>query len=111
MTETKHCKHEKFVAPYDDPVRDAGHVQCANTDCGLLMPVFADGPLGGDGPCTDCGGPNIVWHTENVLWNAVCRQEPYVEPTLCVHCFVIRAEKMFQVTGWLLLPGFSWIRR
>ena len=67
--------------------------------------------LRGDGPCADCGTrDNIVWFTENVLWNDVVRSEPdYVEPILCLPCFVIRADRRgLIVTGWRVLPEWSW---
>jgi hypothetical protein len=66
--------------------------------------------LRGDGPCTDCGtADNIVWFTESVFWNAVCRQGDYVEPMLCIPCFVVRAHDAgYAPTGWRLLPDFHW---
>lgn len=67
--------------------------------------------LGGDGPCTDCGGDNIVWFTDSVFWNEVCRRDPnQPEPVLCVHCFVRRTERLgIRPTGWRLLPEFPWV--
>jgi hypothetical protein len=60
--------------------------------------------LRGDGPCTDCGTlDNVVWFTESVFWNAVCRQGDYVEPMLCIPCFVKRVDKIgYYVNGWRL---------
>lgn len=73
---------------------------------------FSDLPIGlrGDGPCTDCSTwNNIVWFTDNVFWNAVCRQGNYDEPILCIPCFVKRARKFgYLPTGWRLLPEWEW---
>lgn len=71
--------------------------------------------LRGDGPCSDCGTiDNIVWFTESVFWNAVCRETPEFadrEEVLCIPCFVVRADKAgFQPTGWRLLPEWPWAR-
>lgn len=68
-------------------------------------------PFGGDAPCTDCGtNDNIVWFTESVFWNAVCRSDPdYIEPILCIPCFVRRAQlKGYRPTGWRLLAEWHW---
>lgn len=66
--------------------------------------------LNGDGPCVDCGGPNIVWFTDNVLWNEVCRRNPdQPDVILCIPCFVARAEVGgLRPTGWRLLAEFPW---
>lgn len=66
--------------------------------------------LRGDGPCTDCGTlDNIVWFTDNVFWNDICRRGDYIEPTLCIPCFVKRVDTMhYRPTGWRLLPEWSW---
>lgn len=76
------------------------------------MPTLPD-EMRGDGPCSDCGtADNIVWFTESVFWNAICRSTPdYIEPTLCIPCFVARAEGMgYRPTGWRLLPEWPWFR-
>lgn len=67
----------------------------------------------GDGPCADCGTlDNIVWFTESPLWNQVCRPEGYThDPILCVTCFVARAEKVIETTGWALVPENAWYAR
>jgi hypothetical protein len=74
-----------------------------------LTPKLPD-QLRGDGPCTDCGTlDNIIWFTDSVIWNEVCRQGNYVEPTLCVPCFVLRTDAAgFHVTGWRVVPDFHW---
>lgn len=66
--------------------------------------------LRGDGPCTDCGTTdNIIWFTEDVLWNEVIRQGDYVEPILCIRCFVKRVDGAgLAPTGWRLLPDWHW---
>lgn len=70
--------------------------------------------LRGDGPCVDCGTlDNIVWFTENVVWNAVTGEEVYAEDKrtaiLCIPCFVIRADaKGLRPTGWRLLVEWPW---
>jgi hypothetical protein len=59
--------------------------------------------LHGDGPCADCGGMNIVWFTDNVLWNQVVRQRG-PECILCIHCFVARADRAgLDPVAWRLL--------
>jgi hypothetical protein len=71
--------------------------------------------MSGDGPCTVCGTTeNVVWFTDNVFWNAVCRTEVHgvqpLEPTLCIPCFIALAEERgYRPTGWRLLP--EWPRR
>lgn len=71
---------------------------------------MTDPELRGDGPCTDCGtAENIVWFTEDVLWNEVVRKGDYVEPTLCILCFVTRVDDAgLYPTGWRLLPDWHW---
>ena len=65
----------------------------------------------GDGPCNDCGGSNIVWFTESVLWNAVVRAHGN-ECVLCIPCFVARTESVGLLpTGWRLLPDWPWRKR
>lgn len=57
----------------------------------------------GDLPCADCGTEdNIVWFTDNLIWNHVIGRE--TSPILCINCFVIRAEKKIKCTGWKLIP-------
>lgn len=78
--------------------------------------ILAGGPrlpveLRGDGPCDDCGtADNIVWFTENVLWNAVMRYEGAPpEGFCCPTCFVRRVHECgFAPTGWRLLPDWHW---
>lgn len=66
--------------------------------------------LRGDGPCTDCGTKNnVIWFTDSVFWNEICRQGEYTEPTLCIPCFVVRADRAgFYPTGWRLIPDWHW---
>jgi len=66
--------------------------------------------LRGDGPCSDCGTEdNVVWFTESVFWNAVCRRDPdYVEPILCIPCFVKRADEAGFQCHYRLLPEWPW---
>lgn len=69
--------------------------------------------LRGDGPCQDCGGPNIIWFAPNVFWNAVMSPPGEVhhgDPggIVCVHCFVKRAEAKFAPTGWQLTAEWPW---
>ncbi len=65
--------------------------------------------LDGDNPCDDCGTQdNIIWFTDNTLWNRVCRADgrDYI---LCILCFVKRAEaRGCHPVSWQLLPNFSW---
>lgn len=49
----------------------------------------------GDGPCQDCGAPNIRWFADSGLWNRVvggpdARDDP--GGIFCIHCFVKRAD-------------------
>jgi hypothetical protein len=70
--------------------------------------------LRGDGPCADCGTfDNIVWFTDNVVWNHVTRESIVAEEKpgsiLCVPCFVKRADAVgLRPTGWRLLPEWPW---
>ena len=67
--------------------------------------------LRGDGPCANCGTrDNIVWFTDNVLWNDVVLNDPEaMDKILCIPCFVKLAdEKGFHITGWLLTPEWHW---
>lgn len=65
--------------------------------------------LRGDGPCDDCGTrDNIVWFTENPLWNEVCPRGGLV----CIPCFVQRVDQAgLMPTGWRLLPDWHWTTR
>lgn len=64
----------------------------------------------GDGPCMDCGGDNIVWFTDNVIWNHVMEPGSLDDPggLLCVPCFVRRAERVLAPTAWKLTPEWPW---
>ena len=63
--------------------------------------------MNGDIPCVDCGtDKNIVWFTDNVLWNDICRDEVSDVGILCVNCFVIRAEKKYDIRSWRLIPNY-----
>lgn len=67
----------------------------------------------GDGPCGDCGTENnIIWFTDNVVWNAVMRPDGEPEggdPFLCVTCFVRRTDEAgYRPTGWHLIPDWHW---
>ena len=69
--------------------------------------------LRGDGPCSDCGtNDNIVWFTDDVFWNEVCRGESdYDDPILCIPCFVTRVDaKGYEPMSWRLLPEWGWRR-
>lgn len=70
--------------------------------------------LRGDGPCDKCGTvENIVWFTENVLWNRVTREglthEERSASILCIYCFVTMADAVgLRPTGWRLLAEWPW---
>lgn len=66
--------------------------------------------LNGDNPCDDCGTPdNIIWFTDNTLWNAVCTED---NPKLCIRCFVKRFEQIgYSTVSWRVLPAWDWTRR
>jgi|GEM_PF-3928527 len=70
--------------------------------------------LRGDGPCCDCGTlDNIVWFTDNVLWNAVTGEQIVAEQPragiLCIPCFVKRADAAgLRPTGWRLFAEWPW---
>lgn len=72
--------------------------------------------LRGDGPCADCGTlENIVWHTDNVLWNAVTGEHVVHEQKpagiLCVACFITRFDRAgYKTSGWRLIPEWGWER-
>lgn len=97
--------------PYDQP-----NVGCPNPDCfrneDKAVNHSPDAPehLRGDGPCGDCGGHNAVWFTDNIIWNAVMRDDQKFgsqrpEPLMCFHCFVKRAEDAgMRPTGWRIMP-------
>jgi len=65
----------------------------------------------GDHPCKDCGtDKNIVWFTDDVLWNEVmteARGGGTIGAILCVRCFVIRAEKKLHIKSWRLIPNYT----
>lgn len=55
--------------------------------------------------CERCRGRNIVWFTENKLWNAVVAFEYRI---LCPMCFVELAEmKSWDSAAWRLMPEVS----
>ncbi len=49
--------------------------------------------------CQDCGGPNIVWFTDNATWNKVVGNDDGI---FCPVCFVKRAESKGIVYAWKL---------
>lgn len=72
--------------------------------------MLSDG-LRGDGPCGDCGTlENIIWYTDDVLWNEVVRQPNEGRcGVLCIPCFVVRVGASGLVpTGWRLSPEWHW---
>ncbi len=61
--------------------------------------------LQGDGPCHDCGGPNIVWFTDSDLWNLVMGGPNATDDPggiLCVPCFAVRAGRAGVAMSWKL---------
>lgn len=75
------------------------------------MSDAVESTLDGDVPCDDCGtGENLVWFTDDVVWNYVCRPVGYSsDPILCLPCFVKRAELAgLRPTGWHVLPQWPW---
>ena len=65
--------------------------------------------LCGDGPCSDCGTvDNPRWFTDSVFWNEVVRQGDYIEPILCINCFVKRVDAAGFDCNWRLLPEWHW---
>lgn len=74
--------------------------------------------LRGDGPCGDCGTvDNLVWFTDNVLWNQVMSHPAPPPPgdpggIVCIVCFVIRAHAAgLDPVAWRLLPDWPWRTR
>ncbi len=60
----------------------------------------------GDNPCQDCKSEkNIVWFTDNVLWNIIMGKDRM--KIYCIFCFTARAEMKYKITGWRLLPEFK----
>lgn len=57
--------------------------------------------------CDDCGGPNMVWWTENDVWNNVIRPngEIIADPMLCPRCFIIRAKRFGYYGPWCVTHG------
>lgn len=68
--------------------------------------------LHGDGPCQDCGGANIIWFADNVLWNRVMGgPDAHDDPggIVCVTCFVRRVDDAgLAPRGWRLVPDWHW---
>lgn len=70
--------------------------------------------LQGDAPCNECGTTdNIVWFTDNTLWNNAVRGPDYalamarwgVDPILCLTCFIgVVEEQGYRPAGWRVLP-------
>lgn len=52
--------------------------------------------------CERCGRNNIVWFTDNELWNNIAGQKGF--HVLCPICFVSIAERYIEVTAWKLVP-------
>lgn len=69
----------------------------------------------GDGPCQDCGGENVCWFTDNVLWNTVMGgPDQHDDPggIVCVTCFVVRAHAAgLNPPAWRLLAEWPWQQR
>ncbi len=65
----------------------------------------SDGALRGDVPCDDCGtGENLIWFTDNVLWNEICPNDG----VLCILCFARRVEAAgYRPLAWRLLPHWE----
>lgn len=51
--------------------------------------------------CDACGGPNIVWHAPNELWNRAMPNDGIV----CPLCFVVAARKSGIDLVWCLAPA------
>lgn len=69
--------------------------------------------LRGDGPCHDCETrDNIVWFTENVVWNAVMGGPGTLDDPggiVCINCFIKRADAAgLRPTGWFLMAEWPW---
>lgn len=61
----------------------------------------------GDGPCEDCGGPNIRWSAPFELWDSVMDCQPGVSTggIKCPQCFVRHAwDKGLIEVNWSLIP-------
>lgn len=48
---------------------------------------------------------NPRWFTDNELWNGVMKEDKH--QILCVNCFISRAEKEYNISGWKLSPIFK----
>ena len=59
-----------------------------------------------DIPCANCRTHNNpVWFTDSNVWNEVMGSDKH--QILCVNCFISRAEKQYNITGWKLSPEFK----
>ena len=61
----------------------------------------------GDGPCQDCGGPNIRWSAPFEIWDSVmdCGIDGSTGGIRCPQCFVRRAwDKGLTDVNWSLVP-------
>lgn len=112
----RRSEHPWFT--YDSVDELLHELELTREDLGEALTTYARrtaaGYLRGDGPCGDCGSfDNVVWFTEDVLWNDVVRRrEPNGDPLMCVQCFVARVHAAgYAPTGWRLLPEWHWETR
>lgn len=79
--------------------------------------------LHGDAPCAECGTTeNIIWFTDDVLWNNVTRRKDNghdgyqmnrwgKEPILCLPCFIGVVEgRGIRPVSWRVIPQYP-VRR
>jgi hypothetical protein len=66
--------------------------------------------------CQECGRGYWSWFTDDLFWNLVMtpageavRDDP--GGLLCAECFMARAEAVYHVAGWKLIPHFGYPRR
>ncbi len=94
---------------------DGSHVLTADGEAPSVDKRALPESLRGDGPCGDCGTPdNVVWHAENVLWNAVMsfpNPPSHGDPggIVCIPCFVKRVQVAgLNPVGWTLTADWPW---
>ena len=86
----------------NDPVHTDNNIDCLDTCRNKTM----TNPLNDASQpepverCQECGVENVVWFTDNIVWNRVI---PGRTAMLCPICFIRRADGVIPNTGWKLV--------